>query len=105
MQKTLLDFWFGPLTGPEAFNRDRYDLWFQNGRAYDQIIRERFGKGWRQAVAGELDGWAETAQGRLALILLLDQVPRHPHSPRYSGSVRAGSSSTSTDPGGHGARP
>ena len=79
MQKTLLDFWFGPLTGPEAFNRDRYDLWFQNGRAYDQIIRERFGKGWRQAVAGELDGWAETAQGRLALILLLDQVPRHIH--------------------------
>jgi len=74
MQKTLIEFWFGPLTGPEAFNRDRYDLWFQNGRAYDGTIRERFGDLWRRAEAGDLDDWAETAQGRLALILLLDQV-------------------------------
>lgn len=79
MQKMLIEFWFGPLTGPEAFNRDRYDLWFQNGRAYDGTIRERFGDLWRRAEAGDLDDWAETPQGRLALILLLDQVPRHIH--------------------------
>ncbi len=79
MQDILLDFWFGPLTGPEAFNRDRYDLWFQNGRAYDETIRDRFGDLWRRAEAGALDDWAETPQGRLALILLLDQAPRHIH--------------------------
>jgi uncharacterized protein (DUF924 family) len=79
MQKTLLNFWFGSLTGPETFNRDRYDLWFKNGRAYDETIREHFGNLWRQAEAGDLDDWAETPQGRLALILLLDQAPRHIH--------------------------
>lgn len=79
MQKTLLDFWFGPLATPEDFNRDRYDMWFQNGRAYDATLRERFGELWRQAEAGLLNDWAETPLGRLALILLLDQVSRHIH--------------------------
>lgn len=79
MQSILLDFWFGPLANPEDFNRDRYLMWFQNGRAYDQTIRERFGELWRQAEAGLLDDWAKTPVGRLALILLLDQVSRHIH--------------------------
>ena len=79
MHDILLDFWFGPLTEPEVFNRDRYDLWFRNGRAYDAALRERFGDLWRRAEAGDLDDWAEKPQGRLALILLLDQVPRHIH--------------------------
>src|SRR5262245_29588919 len=30
-----------------------------------------------QGAAGRLDSWAETAGGALALVLLLDQVPRH----------------------------
>ena len=37
------------------------------------------------AIAGELDGWATTPRGRLALILLLDQMTRA----IYRGSARA----------------
>src|SRR5690606_2591776 len=39
----------------------------------------RFGTTAELAVSGELDAWGESAEGRLALILLLDQVPRHLH--------------------------
>ncbi len=75
----LIDFWFGPLEGPASLNRDRYDMWFTNGRAYDAAIRDRFGALWQQAADGALDAWAETPRGRLALILLLDQGSRHIH--------------------------
>lgn len=79
MIEPIIEFWFGPLAGPEDFNRDRYDIWFRNGRAYDAIIRERFGAAYGRACRGELDCWAATPHGRLALILLLDQFSRHIH--------------------------
>ncbi|WP_281250607.1 DUF924 family protein [Thioalkalivibrio denitrificans] len=38
-------------------------------------MRERFEPLWRQAAAGELDYWGESARGALALAILLDQFP------------------------------
>ncbi len=56
------------------------DFWFaleRPGKKHDAPIREAMGGLYEQAARGELDGWAEQPRGRLALILLLDQVPRH----------------------------
>jgi uncharacterized protein (DUF924 family) len=61
------------------------DCWFflhHPGKKHDSLIRKRLGKAYGQAAGGEFDGWREQPRGRLALILLLDQVPRHIHRDR-----------------------
>jgi uncharacterized protein (DUF924 family) len=81
----VLAFWFG--TGPkdEPPGPDRMALWFRGGEETDREIRERFGEDVERGRKGELDGWAETARGRLALIVLLDQFSRN----LYRGSREA----------------
>jgi uncharacterized protein (DUF924 family) len=50
--------------------------WYLGGEAEDAVMRERFAEAIEQALAGGLDAWAETPRGRLALVLLLDQMTR-----------------------------
>jgi uncharacterized protein (DUF924 family) len=47
------------------------------GPEVDREITERFGETLEQARRGELDHWAQTARGRLALIVVLDQFSRN----------------------------
>ena len=72
-QQALLDFWFGP---PDAAPEAR-DVWFKPDATFDDTLRRRFSALQARAERGELDLWAETAQGALALVLLLDQLPRN----------------------------
>jgi len=51
--------------------------WFVKDAALDASIRERFEPDHHAAARGEFDGWAETAEGVLALLILLDQFPRN----------------------------
>ena len=51
--------------------------WFGGGAAFDAECRERFGAAHHAAARRERDGWAATAEGALALLLLLDQIPRN----------------------------
>lgn len=62
----VVDFWFSDSARP---------LWFRSTAAFDQQIRERFLATWRLARDGALQGWTASAQGALALILVLDQFP------------------------------
>lgn len=71
-RQALLDFWFGG-DDDEAGRK----VWFTVDPAFDAELRQRFGALSAQALAGALDGWAETAEGALALVLLLDQLPRN----------------------------
>ena len=71
--EAVLEFWF------PADTARANALWWGKNEALDAEIDERFGALHRQACAGELDGWAETARGRLALIVLLDQFSRNLH--------------------------
>lgn len=63
----VVTFWME--AGPKA--------WFSKSAAFDAQIRERFETLHHAAARGELDGWADTAEGALALLLLLDQFPRN----------------------------
>ena len=60
------------------------DLWFAKEEGFDRLFRERFLDLHEAAARGDLDRWAETPEGSLALILLLDQFPRNAfrNSPR-----------------------
>jgi uncharacterized protein (DUF924 family) len=88
----VLAFWFGePATTAEEHGR-KMRRWFMGGPEFDAEIRERFAPLVERALAGELDDWAQTPRGRLALILLLDQFPRsiYRNDPRaFSGDTRA----------------
>src|SRR5690625_5302637 len=71
----ILDFWFGELSDDGwGFERERLDYWFNGGPAVDAELRERFGEDLARAERGELDAWVATPRGRLALVLVLDQL-------------------------------
>ncbi|WP_439478038.1 DUF924 family protein [Brevundimonas sp.] len=51
--------------------------WFAKDDAFDALFRERFEAAHFAAARRELDHWAETPEGSLALLILLDQFPRN----------------------------
>jgi len=53
------------------------EQWFGGGPAFDAAVRERLLSEHLEAAAGALDPWAATPEGALALVILLDQVPRN----------------------------
>lgn len=69
----VLEFWF-------PADQDRANaLWWGKDAQLDDEVRARFGPALRAAKAGELDAWASSARGRLALIIVLDQFSRNIH--------------------------
>ena len=73
----VLDFWFADAAdGPEAFAR-RNRVWFRSGAPFDRTCTEHFAATLAAAMSGELEHWKESPRGRLALIILLDQLSRN----------------------------
>jgi len=79
LAREVVEFWFSAGENRTPTIDSRMDRWFSTDPDFDAQVRERFGALVEQASAGELDGWAGSAEGRLALILLLDQFRRHIH--------------------------
>jgi uncharacterized protein (DUF924 family) len=63
----VLAFWHD--AGPEK--------WFKKDTAFDDGIRTRFLEIYQAAAAGRLSHWEATADGALALTIVLDQFPRN----------------------------
>jgi uncharacterized protein (DUF924 family) len=59
--------------------------WFEKDAAFDNEIRRRFLALHEDAAAGRLSRWEQTAEGALALLILLDQFPRN----MFRGDARA----------------
>ncbi len=70
-------FWFGELDSAGMSPPAQPGLWFGGKPETDTVCRARFGDLTAAAVAGELESWAETDRGLLALVLLLDQMTRN----------------------------
>ena len=51
--------------------------WFTKDEAFDREFKARFLAAHESAARGELDSWAASPQGALALCILLDQFPRN----------------------------
>lgn len=83
--QSILGFWFGETTDDAAAAARQAGLWWGKSEDTDREIARRFEALLQQAEEGQLDAWAQTPQGRLALILLLDQFPRN----IYRGTPRA----------------
>jgi uncharacterized protein (DUF924 family) len=63
----VLQFWRD--AGPQR--------WFRRDDAFDALFRDRFLAAHEAAARGDLQPWLATADGALALVLLLDQFPRN----------------------------
>jgi uncharacterized protein (DUF924 family) len=71
----LLDFWFGT---PGSAERDRpRDVWFKTDPVFDETLRRQFLGDYERAAAGACRAWLDEAESALALVLLLDQLPRN----------------------------
>ena len=70
----LLDFWFGA-AGDVARDRPRA-VWFRREPGFDAACRAFLAE-CGEAAAGRHDHWLGWRDGALALILLLDQLPRN----------------------------
>jgi uncharacterized protein (DUF924 family) len=66
MPDEIIDFWFADATRK---------LWFDSTPEFDDELRTRFRDTWERARRGELDHWTETAEGCVALVIVLDQFP------------------------------
>ena len=63
----VLDFWFG----------EGEKKWFAEDKDFDDQIRKKFGKLYKDALEGKLDSWKDKAPSALALIIMLDQFSRN----------------------------
>ena len=66
MPQKIIDFWFSDETRK---------LWFKSTPEFDREMTARYQDTWERACRGELDHWMQTAQGCLALVIVLDQFP------------------------------
>ena len=77
--RDVLSFWFEDAEkSPEALRR-RGRVWFHSDPAFDRECAARFASTLEDAARGGLDHWAGTPHGRLALVIVLDQIPRNIH--------------------------
>ncbi len=72
----IIAFWFEEVSPQQ---------WWQPSEVFDQLIEARFAAVHAAAERSELAGWRQTARGRLAEIIVLDQFSRN----LYRGQARA----------------
>ncbi|WP_421353946.1 DUF924 family protein [Aeromonas veronii] len=75
----LLALWFGDEADDVLRATRQAPLWWGKSSETDALLASRFGELAEAAAKGSLAHWADTPSGRLALILLLDQLPRNIH--------------------------
>jgi len=73
--KALLDVWVGPPGDPGR--EQQRGIWFKSTGEFDASLREAFLADYEAAAAGLLRSWEALPEGALALVLLLDQIPRN----------------------------
>lgn len=71
---SLRRFWFGGEWATQFRG-----AWFRKNSAFDAELRHRFSDDMALARAGRLESWQTSPAGCVALLLLLDQLPRNLH--------------------------
>ena len=62
----IIDYWF---------SEKSKQFWFASTPSIDKEITFRYETVWEKAASGGLSSWGETADGSVALIIILDQFP------------------------------
>jgi uncharacterized protein (DUF924 family) len=64
--QSIIDFWFSERVRP---------LWFNSTPEFDEELRKQYADLYQDAKADKLKGWEDSAEGCLALVIILDQFP------------------------------
>ncbi|MDQ7968832.1 MAG: DUF924 family protein [Oxalicibacterium faecigallinarum] len=75
--ESILTFWFGTSHDDATTAKAQASLWWSKNEHTDQEIHRRFESSTEAMGRGELDHWAESPRGLLAMVLLVDQFPRN----------------------------
>ncbi len=81
----LISHWFAQTLDDPATITGRMGWWFSADEERDQIMADRFSSLVEECAAGRHYRWLDDPEGRLALIIALDQLPRN----LFRGSPRA----------------
>jgi len=73
----LIETWFAETLDDPALIPKRMGWWFSADEKRDASLAERFSDLVEQCTQGHLYHWLDHPEGRLALILALDQLPRN----------------------------
>ena len=78
---SILDFWFN--------KKPNFELWFENGKKYDENIKKKFYKYLIEAEKGNLLHWLSYHKSYLAYIILMDQFSRHIYRNNFKAGRRS----------------
>jgi uncharacterized protein (DUF924 family) len=73
--ESILEYWFGNKNKADYGKPKKF--WFNKNNKVDEEIKQQFSIDYELAKQGVLDSWKNEPQSCLALILLLDQIPRN----------------------------
>ena len=88
----LISHWFAETLDEPATIKGRMGWWFSADEERDQIMADRFSGLVDECAAGHHYHWLDDPEGRLAMILALDQLPRN----LFRGTPRAFSNDSYT---------
>jgi uncharacterized protein (DUF924 family) len=74
---SVIDYWLAGSTQSPVAALERHAFWYRADAAVDAEIRRRFVHLLDAALDGDLDEWQASAEGSLALIIVLDQFTRN----------------------------
>jgi uncharacterized protein (DUF924 family) len=83
--EAILKFWIGTAALDSEAAKNRSKRWYTSSADDDEAMSVQFGATLKQAERGALADWQKTPQGRLALVILLDQMSRN----IYRGTAQA----------------
>lgn len=75
--EAIISYWLGSTDLNPAEFKTQQKLWYHSKPETDSYIRRRFGSDLASAENGNLSHWKNTAEGSLALVILLDQFSRN----------------------------
>jgi uncharacterized protein (DUF924 family) len=75
--EAVLSFWFGPPDPDGRADDVHRRRWFVKDDAFDALLRERFLADHEAVVARRCEDWLATPRGRLAYVIILDQLSRN----------------------------
>ncbi|MCY3885939.1 MAG: DUF924 domain-containing protein [Gammaproteobacteria bacterium] len=75
----VLDYWLDECQEEPARCKSMSGLWYGGSPEVDKEISEKFSEVYERACSDSLSSWAETAEGALALVIVLDQFSRQIH--------------------------
>jgi uncharacterized protein (DUF924 family) len=73
----VLRLWFGELDERGRADAEHTARWWKKDPAFDESLRQQFASEHAAVAAGQREAWLATPRGRLATIIVLDQLSRN----------------------------